>query len=94
MYKRQVYSSEKILRVHFTDEYKKTSESIAIIVAIDSLVSVSYTHLDVYKRQLQKGKNAIIRGNGRWRGIREADYKRTKAGDKDKGCLLYTSRCV
>ena len=34
---------------------------------------------------LQKGKNAIIRGNGRWRGIREADYKRTKAGDKDKG---------
>ena len=34
---------------------------------------------------LQKGKNAVIRGNGRWRGIREADYKRTKAGDKDKG---------
>ncbi len=30
--------SEKILRVHFTDEYKKTRESIAIIVAIDSLV--------------------------------------------------------
>ena len=51
---------------------------------------VSYTHLDVYKRQVQ---NRLDRVLGLTRenltGVRVV-----RAFDKEKSCLLYTSRCV
>ena len=51
--------------------------------------AVSYTHLDVYKRQVQQ--RGRVQDPGRWHGSR-----RDLCGSFSKGsdCLLYTSRCV
>ena len=48
--------------------------------------AVSYTHLDVYKRQAQR-RGLRVRRPGRSDRIRPA-------GDRLYPCLLYTSRCV
>ena len=41
-----------VLRIEDTDVARSTDESVEVI--LDSLKSVSYTHLDVYKRQILK----------------------------------------
>ena len=62
-----------------------------------TLVPVSYTHLDVYKRQRQPShlrprprRTSLPQGNGRRPGIRP----RQKSHRHHQACLLYTSRCV
>ena len=52
---------------------------------LDALKPVSYTHLDVYKRQVQSvGLAEAMAQACSYLGI----------VDDSKGCLLYTSRCV
>ena len=53
--------------------------------------SVSYTHLDVYKRQMQGTYTPA--GSLVGPGITDADGS-TPFEDVANGCLLYTSRCV
>ena len=55
----------------------------------NGLMAVSYTHLDVYKRQqLCTGGLAVIDR----RAAAQDDQRRQ--GTDHNGCLLYTSRCV
>ena len=55
--------------------------------------SVSYTHLDVYKRQeLKRKKFAITIGDELPAGI--IQMAKVYIAKKRKICLLYTSRCV
>ena len=55
---------------------------------------VSYTHLDVYKRQVQF--KDVFLGAEKRSYVRAADVQRClRAGGKHNDlCLLYTSRCV
>ena len=72
------------------------------VVAV-TLIPVSYTHLDVYKRQLM-GISLSQKTDGRFRGIWRAilgfaitDEIFAVAVGSDtplSSCLLYTSRCV
>ena len=59
----------------------------------DKRISVSYTHLDVYKRQIltQRYFPANRADKVDWAG--HADLVEGPDG-KYYGCLLYTSRCV
>ena len=55
---------------------------------------VSYTHLDVYKRQVQSRSHFLHRPDGALLcGLLRAVH-RDRAFDEDAPCLLYTSRCV
>ena len=63
--------------------------------------SVSYTHLDVYKRQHLKKENTVIIGDslssdiqgGKNAGIKTIWFHRPQdQTDDPKPCLLYTSR--
>ena len=47
--------------------------------------AVSYTHLDVYKRQARGGSDQVFHG--------QPDPPKPVPGDPHR-CLLYTSRCV
>ena len=63
-----------------------------------TLISVSYTHLDVYKRQVLT-LDAIKETQGGWLGERKImsgkpTLKESYTTDKAYSCLLYTSRCV
>ena len=62
---------------------------LQIIPATLSIGAVSYTHLDVYKRQLIEGDWYLLDENGYrlcgWQNVDGARYYL---------CLLYTSRCV
>ena len=64
-----------------------------------SPVPVSYTHLDVYKRQAHdRGKGIIVVVN-KWDAIEKTDKTIYEYTNKLKEtlayiCLLYTSRCV
>ena len=62
------------------------------IFARDGFDAVSYTHLDVYKRQ------EIANINGAKPAVEFSNLTKTfgpiVALDNVKGCLLYTSRCV
>ena len=49
-------------------------------------VPVSYTHLDVYKRQKEMGWN--------WQHKVKTTNSKTASSAQPKPCLLYTSRCV
>ena len=51
-----------------------------------ALGPVSYTHLDVYKRQVSTSCYPLSCASS----LRGPDYRRCRHG----GCLLYTSRCV
>ena len=61
---------------------------------------VSYTHLDVYKRQGLTGREAQVAGAQANHAIRKAQLLQQVLGlgghalDLLVGCLLYTSRCV
>ena len=57
------------------------------------LVSVSYTHLDVYKRQVQAGKK-VVNVKMETNATALADVVVTGYQTLSKDCLLYTSRCV
>ena len=60
----------------------------------DRLTPVSYTHLDVYKRQVEN----TAYSESLWKKIDEFTirYREMYTTDsiKDMVCLLYTSRCV
>ena len=62
-------------------------------ISNDGVDAVSYTHLDVYKRQvLRQGvEQGVVH-----LGLVLRDGKGDEDEDKDNhdGCLLYTSRCV
>ena len=70
---------------------------------------VSYTHLDVYKRQPHAHTLLTVRPldeQGRWQYKTEKEYLCMRNGEErgftaaefraaqNEGCLLYTSRCV
>ena len=55
---------------------------------VDRIAAVSYTHLDVYKRQAARG--VAPRADGSARQQRPT----VVTGHSLGGCLLYTSRCV
>ena len=64
-----------------------------------TILSVSYTHLDVYKRQVKDislaewGRKEIMLAEAEMPGLMAI---REEYGPSQplKGCLLYTSRCV
>ena len=58
---------------------------------ISGTITVSYTHLDVYKRQGLGDKFPLT--NGKKNGVYWADYSAITLG-VNIPCLLYTSRCV
>ena len=56
--------------------------------------SVSYTHLDVYKRQVL-GDVVLGPGSSVWYGaVLRGDDGTLTLGENTNVCLLYTSRCV
>ena len=55
-----------------------------------ALKAVSYTHLDVYKRQARK----FIGQRTNDGDMREIWADEFAGNGKDQTCLLYTSRCV
>ena len=66
----------------------------ALLLLRASLASVSYTHLDVYKRQIKRSVQAenieadfCNTGKEGLQKLREQEYQLVV-------CLLYTSRCV
>ena len=61
--------------------------SVALLIEYLGIVPVSYTHLDVYKRQLQSHTAPI----NEW--IME-QLIMVDALKRASACLLYTSRCV
>ena len=57
-------------------------------IFVNGTGAVSYTHLDVYKRQCVGGKGMLL-----WQGV--AAFKLYTGQDMPvDDCLLYTSRCV
>ena len=62
-----------------------------------SIAPVSYTHLDVYKRQLFDGATGRLMHGVKLRGGQhqaiEAKEK-VEISQEYRTCLLYTSRCV
>ena len=71
----------------------------ALAVMIHHIEPVSYTHLDVYKRQA-KAALEIVKENLKQSKNRVADFSNLERNglmaknDLLKACLLYTSRCV
>ena len=57
----------------------------------DGTYTVSYTHLDVYKRQILKS-SCWIWAYRIWMAFKS--FKRYAPGPMSPSCLLYTSRCV
>ena len=58
---------------------------------------VSYTHLDVYKRQVHQSNWAVITPKTETRVLKKTaggDYWNGWGTAAVKTCLLYTSRCV
>ena len=77
-------AAEKGLKVNFG--------SWLVASSVPCLVAVSYTHLDVYKRQIEGG-SACVLGTA----CRMHCWTRFKKATKilsQYSCLLYTSRCV
>ena len=74
----------------FTPEVAKVldSKKVSDHHAIIPTMAVSYTHLDVYKRQQLKNPNGLILGTPGSGKSFAAKREMTNA------CLLYTSRCV
>ena len=60
------------------------------LIVVDKIKAVSYTHLDVYKRQVEI--KAISREAGSRTKI--AVWSNDPNVDPVGACLLYTSRCV
>ena len=64
------------------------------------LVPVSYTHLDVYKRQVWNTSNKNVSKSSKknkWKltdSLKEKIVDLAKKDAQDNVCLLYTSRCV
>ena len=82
-----------------TDNIAFSSQIAIINRKLVCMMAVSYTHLDVYKRQDPVTKNWIVNDNDLGicaEGKKGADGKPGAAGSPGgKGdCLLYTSRCV
>ena len=64
-----------------------------------SFTPVSYTHLDVYKRQIKQGHEITRFTLPREEAIKfmkekDEPYKVELIEELPEGCLLYTSRCV
>ena len=58
-------------------------------------VSVSYTHLDVYKRQMFEHTELFARVVGDGTDVVQKEmYTFEDKGGRSITCLLYTSRCV
>ena len=61
--------------------------------------AVSYTHLDVYKRQTRQGRFSLSRARifsstaRRWLGVIKVERWKLPSVESRR-CLLYTSRCV
>ena len=73
-----------------TDERMRVELEQALL----NLLPVSYTHLDVYKRQLLTNLALLLRSALRWQRIYLAgDLGRVRLY-LPHHCLLYTSRCV
>ena len=67
----------------------------ALLLQIHFLVSVSYTHLDVYKRQVQHLDIADELAHGQLiEGTDHAGCAIHLLAELLQPCLLYTSRCV
>ena len=62
----------------------------AYVPSSDTYIAVSYTHLDVYKRQLLP----YPRAGERRRRARVSVAASAPVRPRGNGCLLYTSRCV
>ena len=71
---------------------------LTMLLNLGKIAAVSYTHLDVYKRQLV-GHVQLL--DGRVRQVvhlRDVEHEEQRDGRRheahDNRCLLYTSRCV
>ena len=60
---------------------------------LEDIVSVSYTHLDVYKRQILHHEEGVdlLPANLE---LSAMEYNLMNAMSRETTCLLYTSRCV
>ena len=99
MYKRQAYACD--ITYGTNNEYGFDYLIDNMVIYKDQLVPVSYTHLDVYKRQELDGVKYYNDSIGTSpastiAGLNAFDENIILlAGGSDKGfCLLYTSRCV
>ena len=84
VYKRQMYSSEDLERFYF--QYQTEALPHGESLQSFCVKPVSYTHLDVYKRQ---GRRLLTRSI--LERIKEKENIFLQCTDS---CLLYTSRCV
>ena len=74
------------------ERQKRTHRLCNLGGTIESLAPVSYTHLDVYKRQLEKREYLGHTINFKTR--KHFKDKKSHYVPEDECCLLYTSRCV
>ena len=73
---------------------KNLSSLLTISVSLKRSVSVSYTHLDVYKRQLQLWLHAFFVLRTNQKAADSIDPPENVHSAVPHSCLLYTSRCV
>ena len=91
MYKRQPLDSAFVSQVSNNllanaVRYAQTTVTISFALHDNGLLPVSYTHLDVYKRQVHVHVGTEI-------SLNRVDDDQSGVV-LDNGCLLYTSRCV
>ena len=91
MYKRQLFHQTALLRdIHLAAGvlhdivHIVCSQTCCIVRYVVGLVVVSYTHLDVYKRQVCDRIGQIY----------TEGFSSQSLTEQLEGCLLYTSRCV
>ena len=63
-----------------------------VLILTQALRTVSYTHLDVYKRQVISG--AVLLAAVAILAAHDSMSDTPKSKEEWKDCLLYTSRCV
>ena len=82
----------------FRDVRKQISDNVSRIQKTARAIAVSYTHLDVYKRQMADKESIMAEKmfNGLVEGRVSKQLKEICLLDQTyvKACLLYTSRCV
>ena len=99
--------NEKNLTILLTTHYMEEAQNLCNRVALmdhgkleevstpQALIAVSYTHLDVYKRQEEIFLNYVLFHRVNEEEIAQCrTYFRAEIGSRIQGCLLYTSRCV
>ena len=77
------------------EKHRRIHELLTEGKSIRKIAAVSYTHLDVYKRQIQGGDYDFAIGTaGSCSLVMQTLLPALLQADQPSRCLLYTSRCV